>query len=252
MSPQKKPHRYQETQGKFLGNVPERKQARWAAIRRSIIGANGIPDYTLTKASRLWKFFQNGPGDIVLEILYYLDPKSLISLALSRPELEDMLMDMAPTIQQVWRAARQSVGLLASPMPGFMETEWICLLAANGDCEICGHGAPNTLDLYHKLWICDYCIFTYKKTLKKKYPEAQHDILDVLYARRSQRPTHTPLSRPYFYLHEDVKQILHETQDLTPHEREGYMAQKHAEYETFTSYNKWYSNHVADTRLLFK
>ncbi|KAL0565397.1 hypothetical protein V5O48_016626 [Marasmius crinis-equi] len=180
-------HRYRKPKFKFSGDKSGIKDTRWRTIRDSMNGTNRLMYCARGGSSKLWALVKNLPGDILLEILYFMDPKSLLSLALSCQVFGEILLGTSATSQNVWRTARRNVSL-REPMPGVTEKDWICLLGAKGCCEICTGKTPGKLDLCHKIWICDYCFFTYKHTfdgrhLAMKYPEAELDMLEVLYAR---------------------------------------------------------------------
>ncbi|KAL0566494.1 hypothetical protein V5O48_015514 [Marasmius crinis-equi] len=157
-------HHYRKLKFKFSGDKSGIKDTRWRTIRDSMNGANHLMYCARGGSSRLWALVKNLPGDILLEILYFMDPKSLLSLASSCQVFGEILLGTSATSQNVWRTARRNVSL-REPMSGVTEKDWICLLGAKGCCEICTGKTPGKLDLCHKIWICDYCFFTYKQYL---------------------------------------------------------------------------------------
>ncbi|KAL0579852.1 hypothetical protein V5O48_002161 [Marasmius crinis-equi] len=56
---------------------------------------------------------------------------------------------------------------------------------------------------------------------------------------------------PARYMHEDIKRVLYDMQDLSRAETETYIERKREEFQVFKSYPTWFSKEKSEIREMF-
>ncbi|TFK22758.1 hypothetical protein FA15DRAFT_757764 [Coprinopsis marcescibilis] len=200
-----------------LGNSDFEIRKGTSSAKRRKVSTTKQPAPNLSKAKiparrgrrKTLSLFPAMPLDILFEILRYLTPKELLSVARTNKMFAStMFSSIAKT---VWKAARERFAA-PEPFSHFSEPQWASLLFESS-CRSCGtKGVPKT-DFQIGKRVCVSCKKKYLlwgSKFQKEYPQLNEDVLRYVPYTNVGGNAHGHTSSSKFYWTPDIAEIHNE------------------------------------------